>query len=694
MEQGLLPYREDHQPMIKARSTGLALATGCLALGLATLALARLNAGRFNYDSLLADLLPALSFALVAALILAYRPRHVLGWLTLLIGLLFLLEPFGSHYAAYALLARPGGLPGGELAALVSLNVWGLAYGSLVWLVLLFPTGRLLSRRWLGVGLAAAGGSLAWAAVGAAAARTYGGAALLQPELPPGAAGLQRLALACLALVTAAFLAAVVGLFLRLRRSSGIERLQLKWFVYAAALAIAVMLALFALQPYQDNDLLYQAGNMLYGLAFSAVPVAIGLAVLRYRLWDIDPLINRTLVYAGLSAAVIGLYGLIVGGLGALLRVEGSFVLSAAAAGIVAVLFEPLRTRLQRAVNRLMYGERDDPYTVLSRLGRRLESALAPEAVLPAIVEAVRDTLRLPYAAITLDQDGAVTMVAAAGTLAADPLCLPLVYQGEAIGQLILGPHAPGEEFSPAERRLLADLARQAGAAAHAVRLTADLQRLTADLQRSRERLVTAREEERRRLRRDLHDGLGPQLAGHTLKLEAAREAIRTDPDRAEALLGQLIDKSQELIAEVRRLVYALRPPALDELGLVGALREHAAQGELNGLRVSVAAPDRLPPLPAAVEVAAYRIIQEALTNVFRHARASTCRVSLALDKAAAALAVEVTDDGQGLPPEHRAGVGLVSMWERAAELGGVCRVEPGPAGGVRVTASLPLPPD
>ena len=225
------------------------------------------------------------------------------------------------------------------------------------------------------------------------------------------------------------------------------------------------------------------------------------------------------------------------------------------------------------------------------------------------------------------------------------------------------------------------------------MRLTLDLQRLTVDLQRSRERLVAAREEERRRLRRDLHDGLGPQLASQTLKLEAARETIRTDPDRAEALLGQLIDKSQGQIAEIRRLVYALRPPALDELGLVGALRETAAQGELSGLRVSFIAPDRLPPLPAAVEVAAYRIIQEALTNVIRHARAGSCRVTLALNEAAGTLALEVTDDGLGLPAEVRAGVGLVSMRERAAELGGVCRVEAGPDGGVRVAASLPLPP-
>jgi signal transduction histidine kinase len=492
-----------------------------------------------------------------------------------------------------------------------------------------------------------------------------------------------------LGLATVAFLAAGASLILRLRRSSGVERQQLKWFVYAAALAIGVISVLIMSQPYRDLFLLNIIGTTLYALAFSAVPIAIGVAILRYRLWDIDPIINRTLVYGALTASIIGVYALVVGGVGALFQTQNNFLLSILATGIAAVLFEPLRTRLQRTVNRLMYGERDDPYTVISSLGQRLEATLAPDAVLPAIVTTVKETLRLPYAAIALDQEGLCTMVAAAGTLVPDTLTLPLSYHGEPIGQLILGPRALGETFTPAERRLLTDLARQAGTAAHAVRLTTDLQRLTEDLQRSRERLVTAREEERRRLRRDLHDGLGPQLASHTLRLEAARDFIHTNPERAEALLTQLIEKSQGIVTEIRRLVYALRPPALDELGLVGAVKEYVAQSELNGLRITLTAPDRLPPLPAAVEVAAYRIVQESLTNVIRHAQAHTGLVTLALD--ASTLQVEVRDDGIGLPATHHAGIGLTSMRERAEELGGVCIVEALAEGGTQVRASLPL---
>ena len=239
-----------------------------------------------------------------------------------------------------------------------------------------------------------------------------------------------------------------------------------------------------------------------------------------------------------------------------------------------------------------------------------------------------------------------------------------------------------GETFSPSDHRLLADLARQAGVAAHAVRLTAELQR-------ARERLVAAREEERRRLRRDLHDGLGPQLASQTLTLSAARKLLRRDPDAAETLLADATAHAQSAITDIRRLVYALRPPALDDLGLVAALREQAAQYQASGVRIAIDAPERLPSLPAAVEVACYRIAQEALTNVVRHAEARTCRVALAVGDA---LCLEVRDDGRGLPPNHCAGVGLTSMRERAEELGGSCTIEPAPGGGTCVRARLPLP--
>jgi len=273
---------------------------------------------------------------------------------------------------------------------------------------------------------------------------------------------------------------------------------------------------------------------------------------------------------------------------------------------------------------------------------------------------------------------------------------LSLTYQGETVGKLLLAPRGPDESFSPADRRLLSVLAQQAGVAAHTVRLTTDLQH-------SRERLITAREEERRRLRRDLHDGVGPTLASMAQRIDAATYMVRDDPDEAIALLQGLKGQVRSTLADIRRLVYALRPPALDEFGLLSAIREHASQytgmpvSDSNSgaaLQVMLEAPEALPPLPAAVELAAYRIALEALTNVARHSRARSCRIRLSVVgvEGRQALSVEVCDDGAGLPADHRAGVGLSSMRERAAELGGVCTIEAAPSGGTRVSAWLPLP--
>jgi signal transduction histidine kinase len=353
------------------------------------------------------------------------------------------------------------------------------------------------------------------------------------------------------------------------------------------------------------------------------------------------------------------------------------------ATGLVAVLFQPLRARLQRVVNRLVYGERDEPYAVLSRLLSRLEATLAPEAVLPTIVETVAQALKLPYAAITLKQGDVFTPAATFGLPQDKPFTLPLVYHTETIGQLLLAPRAPGEAFTAADRRLLEDLARQAGVAVHAVRLTADLQR-------SRERLVTAREEERRRLRRDLHDGLGPSLASVTFKVDAARNLLTRDSARAETLLTEVRQQAQQAITDIRRLVYNLRPPALDELGLLSALREQVAHYQHQGLAVTFDTPSSLPPLPAAVEVAVYRIAQEALTNVARHAEAQCSLLRLSINHDT--LYLDIADDGKGIPVSHKIGVGLHAMHERASELGGSCMVTRGASGGTLIQVRLPLP--
>jgi signal transduction histidine kinase len=489
------------------------------------------------------------------------------------------------------------------------------------------------------------------------------------------------------------------------------DRQKIRWVVFACVLILVGETVLAFIPILTNRQLLTDSlRNDILGLLDLTLPAALAIAILRYRLFDIDVIINRTLVYGALTAIIVGMYVLIVGVLGVLFQTRGDLFISLLATGLVAIAFQPLRAWLQRVVNRLFYGWRDEPYAVLTRLGRRLETTLAQDTVLATIAEAVANALLLPYVAISVQHQSAAGVAAAYGTVTETPLRLPLIYQAEPVGELLLAPRSPGESFTANDRRLLRDLAHQAGIAVHAVGLAEELQALTADLQRSRERLVTTREEERRRLRRDLHDGLGPSLAALVLKAGSARALYPRDPKAADALLVGLETDLNGVVGEIRRLVYNLRPPALDELGLVAAIRacaadyggrratRHATEGTENeddgedtGLAIIVEASDALPALPAAVEVAAYRIAQEALTNVVRHARASMCRVRLSLGDGL--LEVEVHDDGVGIGPERQAGVGLASMLERAAELGGTCLIEARPGGGTWVLARLPLPP-
>jgi signal transduction histidine kinase len=618
-------------------------------------------------------------FTAVGALIVSRRPRNPVGWLLVAAGTMVAWAPAGEAYAAWVL--RTAGRP--DALALVGAWVqswyWLLLVSSLfVLLPLLFPDGRLPSPRWRPV-LVVWSVSTASTVVAAAVTDT-----LVSPEYgyridnPIGVDGLAHIegnavySSVSLVVAVATLAAVLASLVRRFRRSRGDERQQVKWFLYGAA--PLVLLPISELLP-------PVIGTVLFTWVLVVLPVSIGVAVLRYRLDGIDVVINRTLVYVLLTAGVLGVYVLVVGYLGTVLRRDDDDLLvSLLATGIVAVLFAPARDRLQRSVDRLLYGRVSEPYAALAQLGERLESTLEPAAVLPAIVSTVRDALRLPYVAIRLAEDAPPVSSGEPVPRVED---VPLLHQGLPVGTLVLGLR-PGEHgFSPADRRLLADLARQAGVAVSTVRLTADLQR-------SRERLVTAREEERRRLRRDLHDGLGAQLAGLTVQTGVLRGLIDRDPVAAGELAGELRAELRAAIADIRRLVHGLRPPALDELGLVGALQRLAGScGADGGLRVDVDVPGELPALPAAVEVAAYRIVQEALTNVVRHAGARTGRVLLAAD--AHGLTVEVTDDGVGLPGGLVPGVGLSSMRERAAETGGSCEVAARPGGGTRVLARLPL---
>jgi signal transduction histidine kinase len=556
--------------------------------------------------------------------------------------------------------------------------------GLMVLLLFLFPDGRLVPRstRWR---LALLAGVLlppflAGAIIG-----------LNRPEAQAG----ERAYGSFIFTVAVTMILGLVSQVYRYRKlATAVQRQQTKWVVLGMGFVLIWMV--FAVLWFGGalprlgvpEPLLALVMTQLGVFALVALPLTIGISILRYRLWDIDLIINRTLVFGGLTLLVAATYILVVGILGTLLQADNNLFLSILAIGLIAILFQPLRQHLQQGVNRLMYGERDEPFTVLTRLGKQLENIAVPEATLPGLVTTIAQVLKLPYVAIWQDggygrgdQERQAALVAAYGQPAGQPVAFPLAYQGQRIGQLLVAPRAPGESFAPAETHLLENIARQAGAAVYAYQLTDQLQY-------SRERLVTTREEERRRLRRDLHDGLGPQLASMTLKVDAARNYLDQEPASSDQLLVELKREIQEAIQDVRRLAYALRPPALDQLGLVSALSEYATQNSINGLLITVSAPERLPALSAAVEVAAYRIALEAMTNVGRHAQASQCNVQLLVSDG---LCLEIWDNGLGLPVQPASGVGLTSMRERASELGGIFDLQSVANKGTRVSVRLPI---
>ncbi|MGC5326002.1 histidine kinase [Brevibacillus sp. SYSU BS000544] len=492
-----------------------------------------------------------------------------------------------------------------------------------------------------------------------------------------------------------------------LKISSPAERQQTKWVVYGVSFA---MLGLIGISAFFDpavvkEPLTYIYLNIALSLGMLTIPSTLTLAILRRRLWDIDPLVNRTLVYSALSISVVAIYTFSVLYLSRLFRTEDNFVISLLATSVVAVIFAPLKERLQRIVNRLMKGRHDDPYAVLTELGNHLVKPMAPEAMLEVVVQTIQDALRLPFVCISIHSNGLQTLTAISGESTDDLSSFPIIQRGEELGTLYVAPRSPGEAFTAEDQKLLDVLLSQAGPIIQNVTMTIGMKNLAQDLQESREKLILAREEERRNIRRNLHDDLAPRLAALALNAATAEKYVKTDPDTATLLLEDLRKVIRFTVEEIRTLVHDLRPPTLDELGLLGAIQERvkdltkttqqlAAAQETPYLHIELEAPEQLPVLPAAVEVAAYRIVTESMVNVVRHAQAAQCLVRVEVVKNNQ-LMLEIIDNGKGISLRPKAsgkgGIGLVSIRERAAELGGQCTFERLEQGGTKITAILPF---
>jgi len=618
------------------------------------------------------------AFAVMGAIVAAARPQNRVGWVMLAGGAAWAAGDAAVDLAHHGIVTHPGAVAGASAYAVAGSGIRAVGwYLITVAVPVLFPTGRVLGPRWRWL----------YAALVVIAV-----ASVVDPMTDPqadlngfgdwrnpidiGAAGHALSSLAFLAHIPFSFVvtvAAIVQLVQRWRRGDALMRQQLLLLATAAGVALIAVPIAFATQ---NNDI----STWIFGAAALPLPFAVGFAVLARGLYDLRTAANRTLVWVTLSTIVVVAYALVIAGIGGMLHVDRhAGWLPWVAAAVIALSFAPLRDSLQRAVNRITYGRWDEPYDVLAALGQRVEGSADIDRLLNDVVDELC-ALGLRDVAI-VDLDG--TLIAGTPTSHDDVVEMRLAAYGDTVGALRYRP--PVTPMRARDRQLLDDLAGHLGGvlAAH---------RLTTDLTRARERLVLAREEERRRLRRDLHDGLGPALAGHLLRLDVIAARVAGDGQTA-ADVDQLREDLRATMVDVRRVVEGLRPPALDELGLRGAIQQ-VTQRLSSGTQLSVVVDaDDLPSLPAAVEVAAFRIVTEAVTNVVRHAHATRCRVALTASHGR--LRIGVTDDGRGLAGDGQppAGHGLQTMRERAEELRGRLWFGSDNGDGTSLTAEIPLPP-
>ena len=639
--------------------------------------------GRWNFSNVLTA---AVNIAVpaIGTVLASRRPQNTIGWLFLAAGFTLSLGALGMSYGVHALVASPGSLPAARLFAWVGSWVGFIPLGVLLFLFLLFPTGHLRSPRWRPAARFV-GGAFALLTVAILVVSTQ---SWRDPYSQSSSVGL--LGLLFTLLLVAALVLSLAALVVRFRGSAGDERLQLKWFVTAAALLVAMFIAQFFSSSSSPPAVL----SVLQSLAFVFLYTAIGIAVLKYRLYEIDVVISKAVVYGTLAVFITVVYVGLVVGVGALVGHRASPLLSAIAAAVIAVAFQPVRQRAGRLANRVVYGERATPYEVLSDFAARIAGTYSSDDVLPRMAQIVAAGTGAERAVVWLrlgdelraeaSSDGVPEVAVlpikgdATPSLPPDETGIPVMHDGELLGTISI--RMPrGETLTPAGERLVSDVASQAGLVLRNVRLIEDLRA-------SRQRIVAAQDAAARRLERNIHDGAQQQLVALAVKANLAESLARKDPERTEQMLAQLKAEANDALKNLRDLARGIYPPLLADQGLVAAL---TAQARKSPVPVSVVA-NGIGRFPQDAEAAVYFCTLEALQNVAKYAKARAATVHLSWGDGH--LQFEVSDDGVGFDRNATGyGTGTQGMADRLAALGGRLVVTSALGAGTKVLGSIPV---
>ena len=634
-----------------------------------------------------------LLFPMVGVLVASRRPENWVGWLLLGVGIANGASFATGGYSDWAIYTGSG-VATGEIVAALSGWLWIPAVAlPATFLLLLFPDGHLPSPRWRWFAWVLAGGMVA-ASIGIVF--TQGELdGLPGVENPIAVPALEPLSMGILVLPIGV-VGAAVSLVVRFRRARTDERQQIKW-VAAAAAVVGVMyttalLATWSTESSWDHTTpgwikLLQTASLA---AFALIPVAMGVAILRYHLYDLGLVVRKALVFAVMAAVIVAVYVGLVVGVGALVGSRSSPILSALAAAVVALVFQPVRARARRFADRVVYGKRATPYEVMTTFGDQLAETYSADDVLVRIARVLGEGVGADRAHVAMSIDGELREVASwpEDSLAGDgDFSAEVRHQGELLGALSVQMPA-SDPLDPSKEKLVHDLAAQAGLVLRNERLTSALKARLADLQAAQKRLVAAQDHERRKLERNIHDGAQQQLVALAVKARLARTLTERDPPKASEMLTQIEAETQQALEDLRDLARGIYPPLLADKGLAAALE---AQARKSPIPVTVEA-DAVDRQSQEIEAAVYFSALEALQNTAKYADAS--RVSITVERSDGHLRFTVADDGRGFDPSAAAyGTGLQGIADRLGALDGTMHVESAPGAGTIVTGRVPAGP-